>query len=61
MPETDSDSDPGVDIQLKIGTVIVGDLDPDRDLSPSLCNGNSSVQYNVVNGFGVRVRVQQCK
>ena len=37
------DSDPGVDIQLKIGTVIVEDRDPDRDLSPSPCNGNSTM------------------
>ena len=36
------DPDPGMDIYIpKIGTLMIGDLDPDWNQSSSMCNGNS--------------------
>ena len=43
LPDTDTDLDPNL-VQMSIsemGTVMISDLDPDRDPSPSLCNKNN--------------------
>ena len=42
LPDTNSTIDPGTDIFVpKMGTVVIRDLDSDRNPNLSLCNGNS--------------------
>ena len=53
------DSDPGVDIQLKIGTVIVEDRDPDWNPSLSPCNGNSTMSLTGLESESVSSNVNK--
>ena len=40
LSDRNLDPDLGMDIHPKMGTVVTGDLSPDMDLNPSLCDVN---------------------
>ena len=46
-----------MNIHPKNGTVAIRDPDLDKDLNPSLCNGNSFCTVQCNHRFGVQIRV----